>query len=210
MGELQLIGGINKFREKTSRIKFSCCLAPAMPELPEIKRFSFIVNSNGRGKTFKLSRGALTLPAPFTSAFKMFAIARGKELRLTLTLDTNPSAKLWVLFTHGLVGRWVWTPVNQEPKGVQLSFVATDGSGALHFVDVQKMGKWNILPTERWGKDRGADPVDEYNLFRQNILDNRAKAPFAQPIGVLMLDQKYFNGVGNYLRAEVQSSSLSI
>lgn len=177
----------------------------AMPELAEIKRFSYIINSNGRGKTFKEPR--LALPPPFAgNAFRMHAIARGKELRVTLSLDTNPDSKIWVLFTHGLVGRWIWRagPPQAEMKGVQLSFEATDGQGALQFIDIQKMGKWNVT-TESWGKGRGADPVDEFELFKKNILDNRAKKDFEQPIGELMLDQKYFNGVGNYLRAEVSS-----
>lgn len=173
-----------------------------MPELPEIKRFSYIINSNGRGKSFKAP--ALALPAPFASGFRVHAIARGKELRLTMWPETNPSHKMWLLVTHGLVGRWRWSTKGNDNKGVQLSFPATDGSGELQFVDVQRMGKWTLMTEERWGKDRGADPVDEFALFKQNILDNRSKSVFSQPIGALMLDQKYFNGVGNYLRAEVR------
>lgn len=175
-----------------------------MPELPEIKRFAFIINSNGRGKTFVLNQGNLVIPQPWAKGFSMHAIARGKELRVTLSLETNPASKVWVLFTHGLVGRWMWQPsVAPLPKGTQLVFQATDGSGNLLFVDIQRMGKYNVLTSESWGKGRGADPVDEYELFKKNLIDNRAKKDFEQPIGELLLDQKYFNGVGNYLRAEV-------
>lgn len=173
-----------------------------MPELPEIKRFSYIINTHGRGKTFKAPS---VIPLPWTG-LRIHAIARGKELRLTLWPDTNPSNKIWLLVTHGLVGRWRWAPSPvTDTKGVQLAFPAADGSGELQFVDVQKMGKWNLLTEERWGKDRGADPVDEFELFKKNILDNRSKGAFSQPIGALMLDQKYFNGIGNYLRAEVRT-----
>jgi len=54
-----------------------------------------------------------------------------------------------------------------------------------------------------WGVDRGPDPINEYAAFRDNILANLQKPEFKKPICQVMLNQKYFNGVGNYLRAEV-------
>ena len=42
-----------------------------------------------------------------------------------------------------------------------------------------------------------------YTEFRKNVLDNLDKTEFDKAICEAMLNQKYFNGVGNYLRAEV-------
>ena len=52
--------------------------------------------------------------------------------------------------------------------------------------------------------DRGPDTVVEYKEFRQNVLDNLEDAAFNKAICETLLNQKYFNGIGNYLRAEVR------
>lgn len=54
-----------------------------------------------------------------------------------------------------------------------------------------------------WGLGRGPDPMEEYSSFRSNIDNNLDSRVFDKPICEVMLNQKYFNGVGNYLRAEI-------
>ena len=54
-----------------------------------------------------------------------------------------------------------------------------------------------------WGADRGPDSVTEYPEFRSNILQNLENTAFNKPICEVLLNQKYFNGIGNYLRAEI-------
>merc|ERR1712203_828152 len=71
----------------------------------------------------------------------------------------------------------------------------------LSFVDYRRFGRWELEGD--WGKDRGPDPIYDYENFRKNVLDNLSAAPFNKPICETMLDQKYFNGIGNYLRAEI-------
>ena len=43
----------------------------------------------------------------------------------------------------------------------------------------------------------------EYKEFRSNILDNLEDKIFDKPLCEVMHNQKYFNGIGNYLRAEI-------
>jgi endonuclease VIII-like 1 len=43
----------------------------------------------------------------------------------------------------------------------------------------------------------------EYDAFRCNVLENLDDSAFNRPICEALLNQKYFNGVGNYLRAEI-------
>ena len=56
---------------------------------------------------------------------------------------------------------------------------------------------------EDWSSDRGPCVITESQLFRQNVLNHLDDKAFDRPLCETMLNQKYFNGVGNYLRAEV-------
>ena len=40
-------------------------------------------------------------------------------------------------------------------------------------------------------------------ISRSNVVSNLENAAFNHPICETMLNQKYFNGIGNYLRAEI-------
>lgn len=71
----------------------------------------------------------------------------------------------------------------------------------LCFVDYRRFGRWEVGGT--WGRDRGPDPMWEYQNFRENILTGLKSADFNKPICEALLNQKYFNGIGNYLRAEI-------
>ncbi|XP_042205671.1 endonuclease 8-like 1 isoform X2 [Homarus americanus] len=71
----------------------------------------------------------------------------------------------------------------------------------LSFVDYRRFGRWEVKDT--WGLDRGPDPMWEYQSFRENVMTHLNLAAFNKPICEAMLNQKYFNGIGNYLRAEI-------
>ena len=71
----------------------------------------------------------------------------------------------------------------------------------LCFVDYRRFGTWKI--NEDWGSDRGPDSITEYPNFRTNVLENLKDSAFNRPICEALLNQKYFNGIGNYLRAEI-------
>ena len=97
-------------------------------------------------------------------------------------------------------GHFKLTNTGQEPKHAHLKFYRHDGT-TLSFVDVRRFGKWKL--GETWGVNRGPDPTMEPDEFRMNILKNLDKKPFDQPIHLVLMNQKYFNGIGNYLRAEI-------
>lgn len=42
-----------------------------------------------------------------------------------------------------------------------------------------------------------------FKYFRENVLSNLSDKTFDKPICEVLLNQKYFNGIGNYLRAEI-------
>ena len=64
-----------------------------------------------------------------------------------------------------------------------------------------RFGRWEL--TDTWSDNRGPDPMFEYQEFRSNILDNLQDTIFNKPLCEVMHNQKYFNGIGNYLRAEI-------
>ena len=54
-----------------------------------------------------------------------------------------------------------------------------------------------------WAPHRGPDPVDHFDDFKSYIYQHLDKRTFLKPVSELLMDQRYFNGVGNYLRAEI-------
>jgi endonuclease VIII-like 1 len=53
------------------------------------------------------------------------------------------------------------------------------------------------------GVKRGPDPTKNFEKFKQNIIDNLHKSTFNKPICEVLLNQEYFNGIGNYLRSTI-------
>ena len=49
----------------------------------------------------------------------------------------------------------------------------------------------------------GPDIIDETDTFRENLSLNLHKKIFDKPLYEVFMDQRYFNGIGNYLRAEI-------
>ena len=168
-----------------------------MPELAEIKLTADYINkvSNsylyiGVEKNSKHKCIDITIPS---HSFTITAQSRGKELSLQCG---NVSIKL----TLGLTGYFTLVLTGKEPKHTQLFFYRSDGY-TLCFVDVRRFGKW--IHSDNWNIKRGPDPILQYQQFKNNIISNLHKAVFNKPIYVILMDQQYFNGIGNYLRAEI-------
>ena len=177
-----------------------------MPEGPEIRFASLFVNQVCSGKHFA---GAVIKSAvskhkdvPFTSPrYTIAAEARGKELALLLSCQDNKN-NVRLLFRFGMTGRFCFTPAAELPKHAHLQFYTFDNpQHVLSFVDSRRFGSWRV--SDSWGEERGPDPMTEHDEFKRNILSNLDEPVFERPICEVLLNQKYFNGIGNYLRAEV-------
>jgi endonuclease VIII-like 1 len=77
-----------------------------------------------------------------------------------------------------------------------------DRAQVLAFVDTRRFGGWEVAETFDT-VSRGPDPTLEFDSFRSHICKNLAAAAFDKPICEVLLEQSYFNGIGNYLRAEI-------
>jgi endonuclease VIII-like 1 len=99
-------------------------------------------------------------------------------------------------------GRFNLTPASELYKHSHLIFTSTEEPPrALSFVDARRFGSWRVF--DGWGSGRGPDPMYEHDLFATNITNNLTHDVFNKPICEVMLNQQFFNGIGNYLRAEI-------
>ena len=178
-----------------------------MPEGPELRLNSHFVNRTCQGRVFTggVVKSAVSKCCDVDFKSPRYAItseARGKEMALVLQCLEEPKNKTRLLFRFGMSGRFRFTPALEIPNHAHLQF-STDEQppNVLSFIDVRRFGSWHVM--DGWGEERGPDPMYEYEDFRRNILDNLEHSNFNRPICEVMLNQKYFNGVGNYLRAEI-------
>ena len=181
-----------------------------MPEGPELRMNSLFINSVCSGLLFggrpiKSSVSKCPNIDWESSKYTIRSESRGKELALFLQCKEQPSKALRILFRFGMSGKFTLTGTDGIPKHAHLQFNSVPGGqkevSVLSFVDVRRFGSWHVC--EGWGEERGPDIIDEYDQFRANVLVNLEDAAFNKAICEAMLNQKYFNGIGNYLRAEV-------
>jgi endonuclease VIII-like 1 len=188
-----------------------------MPELSEVKIMAEFINYVQQKESFfnRMKKSNVTKvnteDDPFQGGvFTLSAQARGKELMLTLeqvggSLEVSSHQKK-LLCTMGMVGNWIYIrkdapQINAALKHAHLRFQSTRGNWLLLF-DVRRFAKWKWVDT--WSSKRGACPLTEYDLFRENLLTNFwSHKDFHKPLCEVLLNQKWFNGIGNYVRAEV-------
>lgn len=172
-----------------------------MPELAELKLTSDFVNQVSENKVFThitKNPDHKWNEVDFGEDFSIVSQSKGKEIKLVLkSTQTDRTDNL--MMTMGMGGHFQWANSGESIKHTHLFFHAKNG-GHLAFVDVRRFGKWKWGD---WNKDRGPDPTTEYFLFCNNILQNLHKRAFDKPIYEVLMNQRYFNGIGNYLRAEI-------
>ncbi|XP_067291879.1 endonuclease 8-like 1 [Pseudorasbora parva] len=187
-----------------------------MPEGPELHLASLFVNRMCEGLVFtgavEKSEVNKNPEVPFCcDAYCIKAQSRGKEVRLTLAPiknDDDSKRKVGnqqpmdVVFRFGMSGFFRFTSVDELPKHAHLRFYTNETPcRVLSFEDTRRFGSWH--PNGTWQKDRGPCVMFEYESFRENVLSNLSDKAFDKPICEALLNQKYFNGIGNYLRAEI-------
>nr|XP_030730797.1 endonuclease 8-like 1 isoform X2 [Globicephala melas] len=182
-----------------------------MPEGPELHLASHFVNEACSELVFggcvEKSPVSRNPEVPFeSSAYHISALARGKELRLTLSPLPGaqpPRGPLALVFRFGMTGSFQLVPSDALPPHAHLRFyTAPPGPRlALCFVDIRRFGRWDL--GGKWQPGRGPCVLLEYEQFRENVLRNLADKAFDRPICEALLDQRFFNGIGNYLRAEI-------
>ena len=128
---------------------------------------------------------------------KLSASSRGKEIKLHFNQDN-------VVINLGMSGSFRnftqrSTDKNKAWKHAHIRFKMNDGDW-FTWTDVRRFGK---SVGKDWSTNRAPDIFDETDDFIKNILDNKEHRDFNKPAHELLMNQKYFNGIGNYLRAEI-------
>ncbi|XP_075711288.1 endonuclease 8-like 1 isoform X2 [Rhinoderma darwinii] len=178
-----------------------------MPEGPELHLASLYVNKVCNGLCFggKVEKSAVSKnpEVPFSCpAYTISAVSRGKEVKLILTPVAAAGEVACVVIRFGMSGSFKFTPEDEVPKHAHLRFYTMDvPRQVLCFVDPRRFGSWEYNGT--WQPQRGPCVMMESEKFRENVLNHLSDKAFDKPICDVMLNQKYFNGIGNYLRAEI-------
>ncbi|XP_072258356.1 endonuclease 8-like 1 [Pyxicephalus adspersus] len=178
-----------------------------MPEGPELHLASLFVNKVCAGLHFagKVEKSAVSKnpEVPFSCPkYTISAVSRGKEVKLILTPASDKNEAACIVFRFGMSGSFKFTTEDELHKHAHLRFYTKDKTRrVLSFVDPRRFGSWEFNGS--WQPERGPCVMMEYEKFRENVLKNLSDKAFDKPICEALLNQKYFNGVGNYLRAEI-------
>lgn len=173
-----------------------------MPEYSEVRLTSEYINAVNENKIIVdvefLSSNKLKLVEELNViGSHLSSKSRGKELKLYFDYDS-------VVITLGMSGGFKLfnhpDETNLKWKHGHIRFKLNDGS---YFVwhDVRRFGK--SLGGDWTYSKRGPDMFDETEKFISNIFENKDHRDFKKPAYEVLMNQKWFNGVGNYLRAEI-------
>jgi formamidopyrimidine-DNA glycosylase len=180
-----------------------------MPEIAEIRWMSDFINQISEKNSYVSCNIAenckvKTDMSLFPGLFNLKAKSRGKELMLEV--PQIPQLKL--MFSMGMSGTWAFISRNSPSenkedlmKHARLWFDTPSG-GHLILHDARRFAKWSWK--KNWSANRGPDPIDEYDEFINNIYSGyNSKAFSTYTVASMMLSQKYFSGIGNYLRSTI-------
>jgi endonuclease VIII-like 1 len=175
-----------------------------MPEIVECKIMSNFINHHTKDKTFtkifSVEKGNIPNEYLSDEFFTLTSESYGKELLLTLNFKDK---QLPIYVFMGMNGNWKYLPTKDwnQTKYVRLRLDTTDGKSLILYGGY--MGPKYKIGQKFTGAKRGPDPMKDFNLFKNNVLQNLDKKDFDKPIYEVLLNQKYFNGIGNYLRSTI-------
>lgn len=177
-----------------------------MPEISEIRIMSEVIN---KGITFNrvINRRIGKNPAiEKDSDFKINSHSKGKVLYADIDGELYQ-------FGMGMTGNWYWFTSNNPDeeslyennsilKHSRLIFVGKD-SRNLALIDTRYFSRWKKV--DKVSKDRSPCPMQELDDYTQYYNESVTKflKRSKKPIYENLMNQKYFNGIGNYLRAEI-------
>jgi endonuclease VIII-like 1 len=179
-----------------------------MPEGPEIRIMSDFINHKTKNiqfdNSFHVERGNVPIPFSnedsFESPFKIESHFYGKKLILRLY---NEQKIIPIHIFMGMSGSWNLTDTIEwnKTKYVRMRFDSVCGKSLI--LHGGYLGpKYSLYENFKSSKC-GPDMILEFDKFKDNIKKSLNKSVFKKPIYEVLLDQEYFNGVGNYLRSTI-------
>jgi len=174
-----------------------------MPELAEIKIMSDYINHHSKKRKFTklyhVEKGNNPIDSELIEDFEVIANSFGKELQLK---TKNDNKELDFSVFMGMSGNWKFVPTEKwnDTRFVRMRIDTNDGNSLLLYGSY--MGPKYRLGSFT-GVKRGPDPTKQFDEFKNNVLSNLKLKAFDKPICEVLLNQKYFNGIGNYLRSTI-------
>jgi len=174
-----------------------------MPELPECRIMSDFINHTCENKNFekiyRVEKGNQPIEY-LSSKFSVSSDTNGKEIILNLKFKEK-SIPVYVFM--GMNGNWKYVNTENWNDTKYIRLRMDDESGKSLLLYGGYMGPKYKIGEKFGGAKRGPDPTKNFNDFKDNILSNLDKKDFDKPIYEALLNQKYFNGIGNYLRSSI-------
>ena len=173
-----------------------------MPEAPEIRIMSDFINQNSKSFRFKKLFHVEKGNNPIDSNYDQYNISAdfyGKQLQLNFYNRLGESMNISVFM--GMSGNWklVHTESWSNTKYTRMRLDREDGMSLLLYGGYMgpkfKIGGFNTK--------RGFDIIKDFDKFKENVLSNLGNKVFDKPICEVLLDQRYFDGVGNYIRSTI-------
>ena len=177
-----------------------------MPEGPEIRIMSEFINRVAKDKKFskieisdKYHYNFGKIETPFT----IESDYNGKELKLIL------NGKSFIM-NMGMSGYWflnikrtdLCIPYMIESVHTHIKLWIDENS----YLGMNDTRRFSRIREGDFSKERGPDLskdiMYDYQMAICNIIENINKKDFDKPLYELLMNQKYFNGTGNYIRAE--------
>jgi endonuclease VIII-like 1 len=175
-----------------------------MPEYAEVRLMSDFINEvskhNELAKSIYAIRPNKRVISDFSNIkypFSYISTTKGKELKLEI-LDSNHKLHI-ITFTMGMSGTWQLFKSSQKISNSVRLVIELPGYN-LCLLDTRRFAVWKWRD---FNESRGPDPVQDFDNFKNNVIKNLNKKIFQKPIFEILLNQTYFNGVGNYLRSTV-------
>lgn len=175
-----------------------------MPELAELKISADFINQKSENKFIKawhVEKGNNPKPFDFDYHFHLEADANGKELLLKFTSNQNQSLNIWVFM--GMNGNWKYVKTQDWNNTKYIRLRLDDMTGHSLLLHGGFMGPKYSVGKPFTGTKRGPDPTKNFEKFKSNVIDNLDKKVFDKPLCEVLLNQEYFNGLGNYLRSTI-------
>jgi len=175
-----------------------------MPEGPELRLMADYLNQFKNNSCYGTSKSDVTkVQTPDLTSLHIFRIAESRGKELILTFENKDTSKIVrYSFAMGMSGNWLESKLHGEYPKHSHFIIHFSNINPVCMIDPRRFAKWKIVNT--WNEKRSPDPLLEktewYNYFLKKIQKPKYQII---PIYELLMDQELFNGVGNYIRAEV-------
>jgi len=178
-----------------------------MPEGPEVKIASNYFNSFfKKSKTVKFNLITDYYKTKYKNVFKTVNSNiqyYPKTYTIGKNIFINLNNKLVFNFHLGMTGGWT------ERKIKHCHFIISDKKKSLFFIDVRKFGNMRIFKQDEIQQlyNENFDLLNSNYNFQKHIKFLEEKVKNEKTICKILMDQKLFPGVGNYIKSEALFTS---